>query len=133
VVVYESGVGLHVLDTATSSATLVLDDASVGASIIGYTAHEDGAVVAIADPSYNYGIGCIDLLDWSYSLAEMVDNYIPSLSGNNRGEAWISARSHWSNPIAANGVIVYDVPTCSSTTGTSPVSTVLAPSSITFY
>ena len=133
VVVYEQDVGLHVLDTNTGSASLVLDEASVGGSVIGYTAHEGGAVVAISDASYNYGIGCIDLGDWSYSLAEMVDNYIPSMSGNSRGEAWISARSHWSNPASANGVIIYDVPSCSSLTSGSPVSTVLAPSSITFY
>ena len=78
------------------------------------------------------GIGCIDLGDWSYSLAEMVDNYVPGLTGNDRGEAWISARSHWSNPAAANGAIVYDIESCSALTST-PVSTVLAPSSIAFY
>ncbi|HCH65196.1 MAG TPA: hypothetical protein DFR83_20495, partial [Deltaproteobacteria bacterium] len=133
VVVYESGVGLHVLDTEAGTASLVLDEASVGAGIIGYTAHETGAVVGISDSSYNYGIGCIDLSDWSYSLAEMVNNYVPSVDGNNRGEAWISARSHWSNPAAENGVIVYDVDSCSALTTEGPVSTVLAPSSIAFY
>jgi len=124
---------LHVLDTEAGTASLVLDEASVGAGIIGYTAHETGAVVGISDSSYNYGIGCIDLSDWTYSLAEMVNNYVPSVDGNNRGEAWISARSHWSNPAADNGAIVYDVDSCSALTTERPVSTVLAPSSIAFY
>lgn len=132
VVVYESEVGLHVLDTASGAATLVLDEASVGAGILGYAAGQTGAVVTLADASYNYGIGCIDLSGWSYSLAEMVDNYVANVSGNDRGEAWISARTHWSNPAADNGAIVYDIDSCSALT-TTPVSTVLAPSSITFY
>lgn len=132
VVVYEQNVGLHILDTATGTPTLVLDTADIGGTVVGYAAHGTGAVIGLSDPSYNYGIGCIDTSDWSYSLAEMVDNYLPTVTGNDRGEAWISARSHWSNPAAANGAIVYDIEQCRALTNT-PVSTVLAPSSIAFY
>ena len=132
VVVHEQGVGLHVLDPASDTSTLMVDTADLGGSVVGYAAHQSGAVIGISDPSYNYGIGCIDLSDWSYSLVEMVDNYVPSVDGNDRGEAWISARAHWSNPAAENGAIVYDIDQCSALT-TTPVSTVLAPSSIAFY
>ena len=111
----------------------MLDEADVGGPIFGYTASGSGAVVGIRDAAYNYGIGCIDLNDWAYSTAEMVDNYLTNVAGNNRGEAWVTARTHWSNPAADNGAIVYDVESCSALTTSGPVSTVLAPSSITFY
>ena len=132
VVVYEHEVGIHLLDTVSGTSSLMLDTADIGGAVIGYAAHGSGAVIGISDPAYNYSIGCIDTGDWSYSLAEVVDNYVPGLIGNDRGEAWISARSHWSNPAAANGAIVYDIERCSPLT-TTPVSTVLAPSSIAFY
>ena len=113
VVVHEQGV-VCMFDTVAGTASLVLDTADIGGTVIGYAAHGSGAVIGISDASYNYGIGCIDLVTGRASLAEMVDNYVPGLTGNDRGEAWISARSHWSNPAAANGAIVYDIETCSA-------------------
>lgn len=133
VVVSEAEVGLHLLDTATGDTTLVLALDTVGASIVGYAAHEAGAVVSTTDEAYGYGIGCIDLSDWSYTAAEQVDNYLPAVAGNDRGEAWFSARTHWSNPAADNGALVYDIDGCSRETTAGPVSTVLAPFSIAFY
>ena len=49
------------------------------------------------------------------------------------GEAWLSARAHWSNPESPTGVIVYDIESCTSKTTEDLVSTVLDPFSVAFY
>ncbi|MCB9763665.1 MAG: hypothetical protein H6739_28105 [Alphaproteobacteria bacterium] len=132
--VVDSGEGLHLLDTTTGTLSApLLDEVAEGISVVGFTSHGDRAVVAFSDASYSYGIGCVDLGTWSFTEAERVDNYLISLSGDARGEAWISARTHWSNPAAENGLIVYDVATCTSLTTSGPIATLLAPFSVAFY
>ncbi len=136
IVVYDGGddAGLWLLDTATGELSeQKLSDMTVGASIGGFASYGDSAVVITSDDDYNYGIGCVDLSDWSYTPAEAVDNYLAGVVANARGEAWISARTHWANPAAANGAIVYDIAACSSLTAGDPLATTLAPFSIAFY
>ena len=65
--------GLHLLDTETGTASLVLAQEDVGAAIIGYAAHETGAVVGITDAAYRYGIGCNHLILLDPSIHLLLD------------------------------------------------------------
>ena len=134
IIVAESGAGLRVLDTSTGTLSEVkLAQADTGVSILGVAAYGEKSVVITADPSYTYGIGCVDLGTWTFQEAESTGNYLIDISGNANGQAWISARSHWSDPEGPKGVIVYDTDTCTSLTPGGPFETLLAPFSIAFY
>ncbi len=126
--------GLYLLDTASGElGERLFDSRDADMGIVGIATHGDHAVLAVADGDYNYDVGCLDMTTWTYTAAEQTSNYLPSVSGNDRGEAWISARQHWSNPEGPKGTIVYDIETCTSRTTQGPLSTMLAPFNIAFY
>jgi len=133
VVVHADGEGLYLLDTGSGTAALAVAADQRGGTVEGLAAHDDRAVVVTSDAAGSYAIGCVDFTEGTWTLAESSDNYLIHVAGNDRGEAWISARTHWSNPAAANGAIVYDIARCSRRTEAAPITTVMAPSSIAFY
>ncbi|MCB9765374.1 MAG: hypothetical protein H6739_36710 [Alphaproteobacteria bacterium] len=133
-VVVHSDAGLHLLDTAAGTLSeALLDEVSEGVAVLGFVSWGQDAVVMTLDASGHYGVGCVDLGTWAYTHAETVDNYLSDIAGDDRGEAWIAARTHWSNPAADNGAIVYDIATCAALTTSGPVETLLAPYAIAFY
>ena len=75
--------GLHVLDDA-GTATQVLDEAD-GGPIFGYTASVPSLAFVML-PQLRHRLHRPERL--GYSTAEMVDNYLTNVAGNNRGEAW---------------------------------------------
>ena len=131
--VYATGDGLYRLDTTTREPAFLVSEDDLGAAVVGLAASAGQAVVTTTDDAYAYGVGCIALDTGAFDPIEAVDNYLISIDANSAGEAWVSARSHWSNPAAPNGLLVYDIPTCSARTTTGPLSTVLAPFSVAFY
>ena len=134
VAVLTTGEGLRLLDTETGTLSdLLLREEDMVGSIVGFAASGEQAIVSTVDSDSTYGIGCITLSDWSYTAVEQTSHYLIDLQGNDRGEAWITARPHWSSPEGAHGTIVYDIESCSSRTGNSMLETTLAPYSITFY
>ena len=134
VAVLTSGEGIRLLDTTAGTLSdLLLTEDDIGASISGFAATNNHAIVSTVDDDSAYNIGCIDLSDWTYTLVEQTPHYLIGLVANDRGEAWVSARPHWNTPEGAHGTLVYDIETCTSITGDTPLQTTLAPYSITFY
>jgi len=134
VAVITTGEGLRLLDTnaGTLSDPLVRDE-DLGASLIGFAAAGEKALVTTVDADSAYGIGCITLTDWTYSATEQTNHYLIDVQANDRGEAWIGARPHWSSPEGGHGTIVYDIESCASLTGDTMLDTMLSPYRITFY
>ncbi|MCB9776952.1 MAG: hypothetical protein H6742_00135 [Alphaproteobacteria bacterium] len=93
---------------------------------------EEHALVVALDEDYAYRIGCLDLTDGAFTVAEESPLYLFAMAANDRGEAWLAARRHWETPEGETGAVVWDIATCSAITAT-PLSTTLAPYSIAFY
>jgi len=134
VLVYEKSVGLRFIDTISGElGALIFSTELLGGEVVGLAAHEDRAVVALADPDTSvYRIACLDLTTAEVVTRESVASYLPHVAGNARGEAWVSARVHWSDPHAPAGTRVFDIGTCTERTS-SPLQTLLAPAHIAFY
>ncbi len=126
--------GLWMLETSTGELSeLLVSEETLGGTIVGFAAYNEAAVVVVGDADYNYTVGCLDTTTWEYTEAEQSHEYITGLEGNGRGEAWITARTHWSYDDSAPGTIVYDIQTCTSLTAADPLATALEPYSVAFY
>ena len=136
-IVHELDSGLRRLDTeAGELSELLVDHEELGGRVLGLAAWGDAAVLTVFDEDGRHAIGCLELGDtWSYAEVERPGNYLVTIAGNDRGEAWIGARTHWGDEGEAppNGLIVYDIEECASLTAGKPVATVLAPYSLAFY
>lgn len=94
------------------------------------------ALILGADPTdyATYSILCANLDgDGSVTVAETTASYINSVALNDRGEAWIAARPGFGNADSTGGIIVYDVDSCTSLTGSTWIQTNLSPYDIAFY
>jgi hypothetical protein len=100
--------------------------------IVGFAAFAGRAVLITSDDE-DYAVHCADLTTGALSLIEARDNFLISAQANDRGEVWVAARTHWSDPGGAIGTLVYDAESCSALTEDGPIQTLLAPYSIAFY
>lgn len=127
--------GLYVLDPAVGGLELRIDLSGSGATLASIGAAGDRAVFStLADDLSGYGVHCADLQAGTQQQVEQRPEYLQGVAANDRGEAWISAHWGWTDPDTARpGVLVYDIESCTSTTGDRPLSLSLAPTSIAFY
>ncbi len=133
VLIYEKTVGLRFVDTTSGElGDVVLATEQLDGEVVGLAAHGDRAVVALADPDSIYSIACLDLTAAEVVTRQTVTSFLPNVAGNALGEAWVSARVHWSDPNAPSGTRVFDIDTCTERTS-SPLQTLLAPAHIAFY
>lgn len=127
--------GVYVLDPAAGTVALRIDLDASGTTVAGVAAAGDAAVLLTLSADWQtYGIHCADLLDGTVVQAEARTEYLQAVVANDRGEAWISAHWGWTDPDAASpGLVVYDIATCTSLTGATPITFSLAPASVAFY
>lgn len=91
------------------------------------------ALVLGTDSDWLYSVYCLDLETGALDLLETVETYLPALAVNERGEAWVAARASWAAPEAVGGLYVYDVASCASKTGDTPIRLGLEPYAVAFY
>ncbi len=131
----KQGGGLYVIDPAADTVSQVLDFDADEQNISAVAARGSKAVVVTSAWDYSgYSVYCADLSAGTTSLAETFVEYLTDAAANDHGEAWVAANWGWIDPDAATaGAMVYDIETCTSLTGDSPIATSLAPNSIAFY
>jgi len=132
---YDSTDGsLMVLDTTTGTlGEPIVSENDLGEDLAAVGAGKNNAFVITMDDSYGYHMYCVDLKSNEATEVESTNSYISSMTVNDAGEAWIVARPGWADSTSTSGVIVYDIDTCSSLTGSDWLSTILSPSSVAFY
>lgn len=132
--IYAQADGIYRLDAESGELSeRRLSHEALGASVQGLAIAGEQAVLATVSASWEYAIGCADLAAGVYSEVESSAAFLYGVSANDRQEAWISARTHWENLSAPTGAIIYDIPSCSSRTGSLPLSPELAPTDVAFY
>ena len=75
----------------------------------------------------------MDLISGTTELILSSTAYIPSVQGNDRGEAWVVMRAPYDDPGAGGGLAVYDMDTCEQSDPEPWISTSLEPFSIDVY
>ncbi len=130
---YDGAIRLFDITNGELSDTLV-DEESLEANLGPVAATANGkAIFLSSDAAWRYTIHCLDLETGVSRSAETTDMYLASMTGNDRGEAWIAARPGPADPGAGGGIIVYDIDRCENRTSGAPVSLSMPPYSITFY
>lgn len=126
--------GLYALDTATGDmAAIAPPESEEELNYIGIAAVAGGsAIVLSTDDTWAYSVWCLDRPSATLTLLETVDTFLSAIEVNDRGEAWIAARASWAAPDVPGGLMVYDVATCTSKTGDSPITLSLEPYTIAF-
>lgn len=126
--------GIRTLDveTGTLSAPVVAPEAIPG-TVSAMAAWGDHAVIALFDEDDHYSVHCATLGDGTVELIEARTNFLTTAVANDRGEVWVSARTHWADPTGETGTLVYDADRCASLTTQGAIPTLLAPFGITFY
>lgn len=125
--------GLATFDPATGTSTSFLAEADLSANITGFAANAAGkGIVLTTDETWAYQVQCLDMTTGTLTLAESVPQYLSGVVANERGEAWISARTSWASP-DPGGVLVYDMNACTSVTHDDWITLTLEPYSIAFY
>jgi hypothetical protein len=132
VLILEEGVGIHRLDPTSGATTLLVEEVVERGTFGGIAAAGGRAIVTTVTDDYAFGIGCVDLDAGTFDLLEAASSYLISVDASPTGEAWISARAHWSDPTSPQGVRVFDIATCTERTDR-PIETLLAPMDIAFY
>lgn len=133
VAVYERSAGLRLLYTTSGElGPVVVSTGALGGEVDGFAAWGGRGVAIVASEDYDYSVVCVDPEDEAVVSVDRLEHYLISVAGNDRGEAWISARPHWTDPTASGGVLVYDIAACTELTE-APIATALAPYSIAFY
>lgn len=127
--VHEYGVGLRAF--ADGPGDVVVTTEALGGRIEGFAADGGRALATVADADYNYRLVCIDLDDGTVETLEAANTFLFALTGNDRGEAFLAARTHWDHPGAPTGTRVFSIADCVERTE-APLETLLAPYSITF-
>lgn len=120
------------LDPTTGSLSDNLLTEPAPGDIVGFAAFAERAVLITSDDEA-YAVHCADLETGALTLIEARDNFLIAAEANDRGEVWVAARTHWSDPGGATGTLVYDAESCAILTDDGPIQTLLAPYSITFY
>lgn len=125
--------GLATFDPGTGASAAFLEEADLAGNITGFASTAAGkAVVLTTDETWAYQIRCLDMVTGAATLAESVPQYLSGVVANERGEAWIAARTSWAST-DPGGVLVYDMTACSSVTQDDWITLTLEPYSIAFY
>jgi len=137
-VYYEADGGISVLDVVDGEhSALYVSEADIGVDI-GPLAFDDlGNVVAIGSSISDYGashtINCFDLESWDWTEAVNTSSFLIGNVANDRGEAWLLARTSWADAGSVGGIWVYDIATCSEPSTEARKSFSLDPYSLAFF
>ena len=111
----------------------LIDEAMVGGNIVAVAADEAGRGLLVSADADQHHVHCVDLISGTTELILSSTAYIPSVQGNDRGEAWVVMRAPYDDPGAGGGLAVYDMDTCEQSDPEPWISTSLEPFSIDFY
>lgn len=124
------------LDPAAGAlAPLGVDEADLEVNLGGVAAGSNGkALLLSTDSSWLYTVSCVDLATGAITPITTTENFLSDVAVNDRDEAWVAARASWAAPDVPGGVMIFDLETCTETTGDGgPLSFSVEPYSLAFY
>jgi hypothetical protein len=134
-VYYEPDGGIFTFDTVSKTlSTPLVSEADLGVDIVAFVPDmADHAIVVGASLSGHgdtYSVYCVDTRDWSVNWKADLNLFIVGAQANDRGEAFLLARTHWDYPEVPGALEVWDIATCSKTAS---YAFSLDPYGLTFY
>jgi hypothetical protein len=108
---------VELLDLATGQRQTLLRESDVGADITGAEIHGESLVYLSADADWTYRVHCRDLASGEETVGLSTDGFLSDLKIDDRGRAWVAARSGWGEGAGAPGLYLLDAQTCSSILG----------------
>lgn len=108
---------VELLDLATGQSQTLLRESEVGADITGVEIYGDSLVYLSADVDWTYRVHCRDLSSGEETVGLSTDGFLSDLKIDDRGRAWVAARSGWGGGSAAPGLHLLDAQTCGSILG----------------
>ena len=123
--------GVYELDPAANTKTLLVE-ATAGVFTDLAVSGKKAVGIAVAPDYSAYGTHCLDLEAGTATEIASSASYLTSVTGNDRGQAWVTAGSSWIDASAPAGVFVYDIESCEAVSE-DWMSFSLYPSSLAFY
>ena len=137
-VYYSPDGGISVLDTAKGTQSEVhISEEETGVDINTLAFSASGAALAIGSSIEDYGatysVSCFDLETWAWSEQSTTSSFLMDAVANDRGEAWILARTSWADAESVGGIWMYDVETCTERVSDERLTFSLDPYSVAFF
>ena len=137
-VFYTPDGGISVLDTAKGTHSVVHiseEETGVDINTLAFSASGDALAIgsSIEDYGATYSVSCFDLETWTWSEQSTTSSFLIDAVANDRGEAWILARTSWADAESVGGIWIYDVETCTERTADDRLTFSLDPYSVAFF
>ncbi len=110
-----------------------IDEVTVGGNIVAVATNDAGHGLLVSADAEHHHVHCVDLAAGTTELLFSTTAYIPSVRGDDRGDAWIVMRAPYDDPGAGGGLAIYDMSTCEESAAGAWVGTSLEPFSIDFF
>jgi hypothetical protein len=123
--------GLSVLNPADGSDVDIVTEAKLGGTVNHVAAHGHLGMFAVSKTG-STDLYCLDLTMGKATLAASTDEDVTDIQVNNLDQGWAVVRGTATGH-DPTGIAVFDLPTCSSKTGSTLLNTALPASNLAFY